>query len=658
MNKNIRRNVSPYIALAFIMVVVYLVTGGFGTSSKNITYSQFQKYLKDDKVEKIVIAPSKEGSTYNIEGKLKKSKKNESFYVVAPLSDDTLNYINSMKEQSSFDMTVSADPASSLFVKFLNWLPYLLLIGAAAFILMKQLNGIASSNNKSMDFGKSRAKLQEDKDKVTFKDVAGLSEEKEELEELIEFLKEPKKFTKMGARIPKGVLLVGPPGTGKTLLAKAVAGEANAPFYFISGSDFVELFVGIGASRVRDMFRQAKQTAPCLIFIDEIDAVGRQRGAGVGGGHDEREQTLNQLLTEMDGFGRNEGIIIIAATNRPDVLDPALLRPGRFDRQITVSLPDAKGREEILEVHAKDKILASDVNLANIAKRTVGFSGADLENLLNEAALLAVRRNKDSITMAEIDEAHDRVIVGPAKKSHKYTEHEKKVVAFHEAGHAVVGIKLDGANDVQKITIIPRGMAGGYNLMLPKEETYMSTKKELLETISGFLGGRVAEEIVFNEVTTGAHNDFEKATKIARSMVTEYGMSSLGPVQLEHQESSVFLGRDYNKSKNFSDAVALEIDQEVRKIISEQYEVTKKIISENMDLLNLIANALLEHETITKEQIDYLVKYGKMPEEDSKETDATLKELKEEAKELGIKGYSKLNKEELEKEINDKKEEM
>ena len=336
MNKNIRRNVSPYIALLFIMIVVYFVVGGIGVSTKNLTYSEFQKYLKDDKVEEITISPNSEGSTYDIKGKLKKSKKNESFYVVAPLSDDTLNYINSMKEQSSFDMTVSADPASSLFVKFLNWLPYLLLIGAAAFILMKQLNGIASSNNKSMDFGKSRAKLQEDKDKVTFKDVAGLSEEKEELEELIEFLKEPKKFTKMGARIPKGVLLVGPPGTGKTLLAKAVAGEANAPFYFISGSDFVELFVGIGASRVRDMFRQAKQTAPCLIFIDEIDAVGRQRGAGVGGGHDEREQTLNQLLTEMDGFGRNEGIIIIAATNRPDVLDPALLRPGRFDRQITV----------------------------------------------------------------------------------------------------------------------------------------------------------------------------------------------------------------------------------------------------------------------------------------------------------------------------------
>ena len=657
MNKNIKRNVSPYIALVFIMLVMYFVTGGFGTSTKNLTYSEFQKYLKENKVEEITISPNSEGSTYDIKGTLKDSKKNEYFYVVAPLSDDTLNYINSMKDKNNFDLVVSADPASSLLVKFLNMLPYLLIIGVSGFFLIRQLNSISSSNSKSMDFGKSRAKLQEDKDKVTFTDVAGLSEDKEELEELIEFLKEPKKFTKMGARIPKGVLLVGPPGTGKTLLAKAVAGEANAPFYFISCSDFVELFVGIGASGVRDMFRQAKQTAPCLIFIDEIDAVGRQRGAGVGGGHDEREQTLNQLLTEMDGFGRNEGIIIIAATNRPDVLDPALLRPGRFDRQITVSLPDAKGREEILEVHAKDKILASDVNLANIAKRTVGFSGADLENLLNEAALLAVRRNKDSITMAEIDEAHDRVIAGPAKKSHKYTDHEKKVVAFHEAGHAVVGIKLDGANDVQKITIIPRGMAGGYNLMLPKEETYMSTKKELLETISGFLGGRVAEEIVFNEVTTGAHNDFEKATKIARSMVTEYGMSSLGPVQLEHQESSVFLCRAYNKSKNFSDAVALEIDQEVRKIISEQYEVTKKIISENMDLLNLIANALLEHETITKEQIDYLVKYGKMPEEDSKETDATLKELKEEAKELGIKGYSKLNKEELEKEINDKKEE-
>lgn len=649
MNKNIRRNVSPYIALLFIMIVVYFVVGGIGVSTKNLTYSEFQKYLKDDKVEEITISPNSEGSTYEIKGTLKKSKKNESFYVVAPLSDDTLNYINSMKEQSSFDMTVSADPASSLFVKFLNWLPYLLLIGAAAFILMKQLNGIASSNNKSMDFGKSRAKLQEDKDKVTFKDVAGLSEEKEELEELIEFLKEPKKFTKMGARIPKGVLLVGPPGTGKTLLAKAVAGEANAPFYFISGSDFVELFVGIGASRVRDMFRQAKQTAPCLIFIDEIDAVGRQRGAGVGGGHDEREQTLNQLLTEMDGFGANEGIIIMAATNRADVLDPALLRPGRFDRQVTVDLPDVREREEILKVHARNKVLAPSVKLEYLAKRTPGFSGAALENLLNEAALLAVRRNKEAITMSEIDEATDRVIGGPAKLSRKYTEHERQVVAYHEAGHAVLGIKLPNAEDVQKITIIPRGQAGGYTLMMPKEETYLATKSELLQRITGLLGGRVSEEIHFKEVTTGAHNDFEKATKIARAMVTEYGMSDLGPVQLEQQEGGVFLGRDYNKTKNFSNEIAHEIDKEVRKIIDSCYKEATRILKENQDLIKLIADALLENETITKEQIDSLVETGHMPIE----KEETLTELKAKAKEKGIKGYTKMTKEELEEAIKE-----
>ena len=629
MNKNIKKTVSPYVALIFIIAIIYFLTG-MGTSVNKMSYSQFQKNLTKNKVTEIKISPNKEGSTYDITGKLKKYKKGESFYTVAPLSDDTLSYINKMQSKNKFKMSVSSDPASSIFSKLLGYLPYIIFALGLLYFLNKQLG----ANNKSMDFGKSRAKLQEDKNKVTFKDVAGLSEEKEELEELIEFLKNPKKFTKMGARIPKGVLLVGQPGTGKTLLAKAVAGEANAPFYFISGSDFVELFVGIGASRVRDMFRQAKQTAPCLIFIDEIDAVGRQRGTGLGGGHDEREQTLNQLLTEMDGFGTNEGIIIIAATNRPDVLDPALLRPGRFDRQITVSLPDKKGREEILEVHAKDKILAPDVSLANIAKRTVSFSGADLENLLNEAALLAVRRNKDAITMAEIDEAQDRVIAGPAKKSKKYTEHEKKVVAYHEAGHAVVGIKLDGANDVQKITIIPRGMAGGYNLMLPKEETYMSTKNELLDTISGYLGGRVAEELMFNEVTTGAHNDFEMATKIARAMVTEYGMSNLGPIQLEQQEGSVFLGRDYNKSRNFSDAVALEIDEEMRRIINEQYKVTKKIIKENMDLLDLIANALLEHETITKEQIDYLVKHGKMPtDEDIKKEEEKAKETKKDKKE-------------------------
>ena len=627
MNKNIKRNFSPYIALIFIIIVVYMLSGGNSKINK-LSYSEFQSELRKNEVKTVIVSPNSKGSTYEITGKLKNYDKNESYYVVAPLSDDTLSYISKMGEKNKFKMTVSADPASNVFIEFIiNVLPYVVIGGVLIWFFNKQI----SSNNKSLEFGKSKAKLQDDKNKVTFDDVAGLSEEKEELQELIGFLKEPKKYTKMGARIPKGVLLVGSPGTGKTLLAKAVAGEANAPFYFISGSDFVELYVGIGASRVRDMFRQAKQNAPCLIFIDEIDAVGRQRGTGLGGGHDEREQTLNQLLTEMDGFGRNEGIIIIAATNRPDVLDPALLRPGRFDRQITVSLPDAKGREEILKVHAKDKKFNSEVNFKHIAKRTVGFSGADLENLLNEAALLAVRENKDAITMSELDEAYDRVIAGPAKKSRKYTEHEKKVVAYHEAGHAVIGIKLDGANDVQKITIVPRGVAGGYNLMLPKEETYMSTKKELLETISGLLGGRVSEELIFNEITTGAHNDFEKATKIARSMVTEYGMSSLGPVQYEHQESSVFLGRDYNKSRNFSDAIALEIDEEVRKIINEQYEVTKKILKENKKLLDLIANALIEYETLTKEQIDYLVKNGHMMTEQSKEE--LKKTVKKEKKE-------------------------
>ena len=623
MNKNMKRMITPYISLIFIMAVIYFLVG-FGGKTNKLTYSQFQKNLEKNKVTEISISPNTEGATYNITGKLKSYKTGEVFYVVTPLSDDTLNYINKMQEKNNFKLNVSADPSSILIAKLLRYVPYIIFGGILIWILYKQLNA-----RGSMDFGKSKAKLQEDKNKVLFKDVAGLKEEKEELEELIEFLKNPKKFTEMGARIPKGVLLVGPPGTGKTLLAKAVAGEANAPFYFISGSDFVELYVGIGASRVRDMFRQAKQTAPCLIFIDEIDAVGRQRGTGLGGGHDEREQTLNQLLTEMDGFGANEGIIVIAATNRPDVLDPALLRPGRFDRQVTVSLPDMKEREDILKVHAKNKKFSKDIKFSHLAKRTISFSGADLENLLNEAALLAVRRKKKEIGLSELDEAYDRVKFGPAKTSRKYTEHEKKVVAYHEAGHAVVGIKLEGANDVQKITIIPRGMAGGYNLMLPKEETYFSTKNELLDSISGFLGGRVAEEIKFKEITTGAHNDFEQATKIARAMVTEYGMSNLGTDQLEQNDGGVFLGRDYNKSKNFSDAVALEIDKEVRRIINEQYEVTKKTISENMDLLELIANTLLEYETITKEQIDYLVKYGKMPtdEELTKETKETEKEL-------------------------------
>ena len=611
MSKKTRRNLSPYIALVFVIGIIYLVTLTFGNDVHKISYSTFLKNLKKDKVETVEVSPSVKGSIYQLTGKLKGYTAKESYYTTAPLTDDTIKTLNEYRTKNNIKIKIHSDPSSSLLYEILSWLPYIAIVGVVLFFLYKQL----SQNNKSMDFGKSRAKLQSDKNKVTFENVAGLREEKEELQELIDFLKDPKKFTKMGARIPKGVLLVGNPGTGKTLLAKAVAGEANVPFYFISGSDFVELFVGIGASRVRDMFRQAKQSAPCLIFIDEIDAVGRQRGTGLGGGHDEREQTLNQLLTEMDGFGSNEGIIIIAATNRPDVLDPALLRPGRFDRQITVGLPDKTEREDILKVHAKNKKFDDNVKLANIAKRTVGFSGADLENLLNEAALLTVRRDKAAIGSSELDEAYDRVIMGPAKKTRQYTEKEKKVVAYHEAGHAVVGIKLDGADDVQKITIIPRGRAGGYNLMLPKEEKFLATEDELLDRISGYLGGRVAEEFMFKEITTGASNDFEQATKIARAMVTEYGMSELGPIQLEEPSSSVFLGRDYNKAQNFSSEIAFRIDEEIRKIIDKQYKIAEKIIKDNKDLLDLIANALLDQETLTKEEIEFLVKNKRLPKE-------------------------------------------
>ena len=677
MNKKVvKRGLFPYVFLIVFLLCMYVLVGTMNTKVNELTYGEFMEAVENKEVKEINVVPNSQSSVYTIRGKLKEYADNETFAFNMPLTNETMVKLLDAEETAGFKLTTSTDPSSSPFLIFLiNILPMLIIVGAAFYFITKQMGG----SNKSMDFGRSKARLSGGETKITFKDVAGLDEEKEEMSELIDFLKNPKKFQKMGARIPKGVLLVGPPGTGKTLLAKAVAGEANVPFYFISGSEFVELFVGVGASRVRDMFKQAKQSAPCLVFIDEIDAVGRQRGAGLGGGHDEREQTLNQLLTEMDGFGANEGIIIIAATNRPDVLDPALLRPGRFDRQVTVNYPDAKGREEILAVHAKGKTFAPNVTLTNIAKRTVGFSGADLENLLNEAALLAVRRNKNAITMAEIDEAHDRVLMGPAKKSHKYTDKEKRTVAYHEAGHAVVGIKLDGANDVQKITIIPRGRAGGYNLMLPKEETYLRTKKELLDSISGFLAGRVAEEIMFKEVTTGAQNDFEQATKIARAMVTEYGMSDLGPIQFEEQQSSVFLGRDYNKAQNFSHEVAKQIDEEVRKIITTQYEVTKKIVKENMDLLKLIAETLLEYETITKEQIDYLVKNGKMPDEDikaheefekaSKENidedikeeiqvadlrDLSLEELKEIAKEEKIKNYDKLTKKELIDKLNEK----
>ncbi len=640
----------PYIILGLVIIIAFLFYNNTRFEVHELTTGELMSAIKDSKVSEITITPKSSESVYYITGKLSDYKEGESFTskVVEEEVSSIIEYKNN-NNLKSYD--TNKDPGSSTILYIVVNVVPIVILAFAAYLLFTKL---AMSNNKSMDFGKSRARLEEG-GKVKFKDVAGLKEEKEEVEEIIDFLKNPKKFQKMGARIPKGVLLVGPPGTGKTLLAKAVAGEANCPFYFISGSDFVELFVGVGASRVRDMFKQAKQSAPCLIFIDEIDAVGRERGTGLGGGHDEREQTLNQLLTEMDGFGANEGIIIMAATNRPDVLDPALLRPGRFDRQITVSLPDSNEREQILKVHAQDKILAKDVNLAAISKRTPGFSGADLENLLNEAALLTVRRNKDAITMDEIDEATDRVILGPAKTSRKITEKEKRLVAIHESGHAVIGLKLPDAEEVHKITIIPRGMAGGYTMMLPKEEHIgISTKEELESRITGLLGGRASEELFLGQITTGASDDFKKATSIARAMVTEYGMSELGTIQFEQKSEGVFLGRDYNKSKNFSDQVALEIDKAERKIIDECYAKAKKILKENEKLVHLLADALVEYETLTKEQIESLVETGTFnPNDEATSNETTMLKLKEVAKAKGIKGYTKMTREELEQKIEE-----
>ena len=640
-NQGYLKNSFPYLILMIIVVGTLLLLNITGNKVNELSTGDLLKEIKNNEVTEITVTPKSSESIYYIEGKLKDYEKNESFKtkVVEAELETIIDYADA-NELKVYE--TKSDPGSSVILYVLaNVLPLIIIVIACYFFLSK----IANTNKNSVDFGRSRAKLSDGNFKVKFSDVAGLKEEKEEVAELIDFLKSPKKFQKLGARIPKGVLLVGPPGTGKTLLAKAVAGEANVPFFYISGSDFVELFVGVGASRVRDMFKEAKRNAPCLIFIDEIDAVGRQRGTGLGGGHDEREQTLNQLLTEMDGFGANEGIIIIAATNRPDVLDPALLRPGRFDRQVTVSLPDSKEREAILKVHAKNKVLAKEVNLTNVSKRTPGFSGADLENLLNEAALLAVRRNKEAISIDEIDEATDRVLMGPAKTSRKITEKEKRLVSIHEAGHAVIGLKLEHANEVHKITIIPRGVAGGYTMMLPKEEKIgIMTKNELEAAIVGLLGGRVSEELFLGELTTGASDDFKRATNIARSMVTEYGMSDLGPVQYEQKSEGVFLGRDYAKSKNFSDQVAHEIDQQTRKIIEECYAKAKKIIKENENLIKLLSDALMENETLTKEQIECLVKTGKLTEDVE---DDDLKELKSKAKELKIKGYTKMTKEEL-----------
>ena len=619
-NKNDNfKNFLPYVVLAGVIAIVLFALNMQGTKVHELKTGELITELKENNVTEVTVTPKSNESIYVIEGKLEGYKKTEKFVskVVGTELDTVLTLI---KENNVKEYDTNSDPGESVFLYILvNVLPLVLMV-VIMYILFTRL---ANSNKSSMDFGKSKARLSNDNDKKSFKDVAGLKEEN------------PKKFEKMGARIPKGVLLVGPPGTGKTLLAKAIAGEANVPFFFISGSDFVELFVGVGASRVRDMFKEAKRNAPCLIFIDEIDAVGRQRGTGLGGGHDEREQTLNQLLTEMDGFGENEGIIIIAATNRPDVLDPALLRPGRFDRQVTVSLPDANEREQILKVHAKNKTLGKDVNLSNLSLRTPGFSGADLENLLNEAALLTVRRNKNAITMDEIDEATDRVLLGPAKTTRKITDKEKKLVSIHEAGHAVIGIKLEDAQEVHKITIIPRGMAGGYTMMLPKEEKIaVMTKDELLAQITGLLGGRVSEEMFLNEISTGASDDFKKATRIARSMVTEYGMSDLGPVQYEEKSENVFLGRDYAKSRDFSDQVALEIDEQVRKIIESCYTKAKKIIGDNKDLIFALSDALIKYETITKEQIESIVETGEIKSVEEIEQEEKNEEVKETKKKI------------------------
>ncbi len=599
--KNRILNFLPYVIV--IVALISLFNMNSPSSTQSLNYNEFQEVLQKETIKESVLSIGSNIST--VRGVYEQGEETVTFTATVPSNDDEISAI--LKELEDSKLTIVDAEASNVFMETLfSMIPFVMIMLMGIW-MVNRMNGSGSANARAFEFGKSRAQL-ETKSKVRFTDVAGCDEEKQEMAEIIDYLKYPKKFQRMGARIPKGVLLCGHPGTGKTLLAKAVAGEANVPFYSISGSDFVEMFVGVGASRVRDMFKKAQQTAPCIIFIDEIDAVGRQRGAGFGGGHDEREQTLNQLLVEMDGMEDNTGIVVIAATNRPDVLDPALLRAGRFDRQITVALPDRKGRKAILEVHARNKRIAPDVDMDALAKRMPGFSGADLENVLNEAAILAVRENLDEIHMAQIDEAIDRVMMGPAKVSRTYDEKTKKLVAYHESGHAIIGLFLDNASVVQKVTIIPRGQAGGYNLMTPKDEKMMNTKNDLIATITGFMGGRTAEEMFFDDVTTGAVNDIERATNIARDMVTLYGMSDLGPIKYDSGNENVFLGRDYNSPSNVSGQVAFEIDQEVRKIVNNCHDLARKIIEEHKEELIRIAEALIEYETLTSEQIERVIR--------------------------------------------------
>ena len=597
-----------YLPTIFILsIVLSLVFYSSQGSTVQMNYTQFEKIVDEVDFKKSSMTIS--STVIHLEGTYEQNSKTVGYKVIVPRTEKNIEKLEKSLQRNGGKLTVEDPNQGSVWISILSQIIPFVIIAVFFYFMFSKMGG--GGNNKAFEFAKSKARV-ESNVKVRFKDVAGCEEEKEEVKEIIDYLRSPKKFTDMGAHIPKGILMVGPPGTGKTLLAKAVAGEANVPFFSISGSDFVEMFVGTGASRVRDMFKTAQKSAPCIIFIDEIDAVGRQRGAGMGGGNDEREQTLNQLLVEMDGMTDNAGIVVIAATNRPDVLDPALLRSGRFDRRVTVSLPDIKGREAILHVHARNKKLASDVSLANLAKRTPGFSGADLANVLNEGAILAVRKNEAKVTMTDLDEAIDRVMMGPAKKSKKYTEKDKILVAYHEAGHAVIGLKLEDADMVQKVTIIPRGDAGGYNLMTPREEKYFHRKSEFIAQITGLLGGRTAEEIQFGEISAGAVNDIEKLTEIAKNMVRVYGMSSLGPIQYADPQGNVFLGRDYTKGSDYSAGVAAEIDKEVRAIVDECHENCRKILTENKDLLDLIANNLYEHETLTNEEITNLMNYGQL----------------------------------------------
>lgn len=600
------KNVVFYLLMIMVVIGMFDYYSAAPVKQTDLSYTKFLQQVDEDKIKQVTIVDN------IISGKLSDGKE---FTTIVPNND--ANLISKLQAKN-VDIKAELPPQPPWWTGILSSvLPMLLIVG----LWFMMMNNQGGGGGRVMNFGKSRARrYDEDKIKVTFKDVAGAAEAKQELQEVVEFLKEPQKYNELGAKIPKGVLLYGPPGTGKTLLAKAVAGEAGVPFFSISGSDFVEMFVGVGASRVRDLFEQAKKSAPCIVFIDEIDAVGRQRGAGLGGGHDEREQTLNQLLVEMDGFGANEGIIMIAATNRPDILDPALLRPGRFDRQIVVDRPDIKGRTEILKVHVKGKPIAEDVELEVIAQRTPGFTGADLSNLVNEAALMAARKNKKKINMPEMEEAAERVIMGPERKSRVISDNEKRLTAYHEGGHTIVGMLLEHTDPVHKVTIIPRGRAGGYTLSLPKEDRYYATRSEMLDELKVLLGGRVAEALVLKEISSGASNDLQRATALARQMICEYGMSEkIGPVTFGHRQDQVFLGRDIARDKDYSEEVAAEIDKEVRAFLDDAYAATEKLLNENMDKLHLIAQALIERETLEKEEIADIVNHGRILTKEERE---------------------------------------